>query len=172
MKKIGILSLALCSACFNGNASDDVVVTEQVQLPTVPTVSAGGAPMETFSFTLPQPIDITNALSKLNSIGDVSLAAESDISGADMSWVDHATVTLTPVANNMNPGLLVDGNSNGTNSINLPVSMSSDAMKAYFGDGGGVYVTFTLTGSNVPTDGPTLTWGLRLHANVSIKKSL
>lgn len=170
------LAASTFGGCFNGTASDDVTVTQEVTIPSSPTssVSLAGTTEETFSFTLPNPVDVSSALSKLNGIGTVTLSAPSDLlSGADMSWVDNASVSLTPTTGGMPAGTLVSSGSGSASGLSLPVTMDSATLMQYFSQGP-VSVTFTLRANavNVPAVPPTLTWKLELHGDIAVKKSI
>jgi hypothetical protein len=175
MKTIGILALvALCSACFKGSAGDSLTVSKSVQLPAIPVSSVpnvGEVTLPPVSTT----VDMSSGINDLSKIGTLNLSVgQNTLSDGDLSWVRHVSVSVAPTDGSL-PAMTmadVDAPSGTTNTLDVSTTMGSSDLLSYFGEGQ-VSLTFTFTGdTNVPTNGPTLTWALQLNADISINKSV
>jgi hypothetical protein len=178
--KIFLLLPFLFLACVTATVGDSLTLdkTFTYNLPTVQAYTA--TPVYTTTLTQSAPIDVSDAVSKLSSLGSLSLSVASSTlsSNVPLSFITHIDISLTE-ASDTTPLTVVDTDiaSSAGDILSLPVLADSNDLLTYLGAGQNT-LTVTLTvstvnGGTLPSDNQlNMDYTLSLNASEMVHKSL
>jgi len=178
MNKFIALFGAVClTACANVNVSDDFTVEKSFsyQLPSVP--DGGVIPPYMETLTQSTPVDVSNVISKLNSLGTPSFTVYSMTIDANMGlgFVTHVEVDITQSNGQYLVVCNTDAPTSGLRVLFLPVIASGNDLLTYLGSGQvilSVSLTVSTASGEIPSGELDLNYYLGLNANESVSKSL
>jgi hypothetical protein len=177
MKKLFVLLALAPMACVQATVSDSLTISEPFSY-SLPDIPAGTVIPETSLIeTDSVPLDVSDAVSKLSSLGTLSFSISGSyiVSSLNLDFVSHIQVFLSEQSGGSPlPVVDTDVNTSGE-TTNLPVLASSDNLLSYLSSGPTTLTVYlTVETANLPTGGPDLSlqYHLSLNASESVSKSL
>lgn len=177
MKLIALLSAVCFTACVQATVSDDFTVEKNFSyaLPTLPTLPPG-SPVYTYTYTQSTTADVSDVVSKLTSLGNLSFNVSSSVVNTNMpmGFLTHIEVDVRQTDGQDLVVVNTAVNTTGT-SVSLPVVASDNDLLAYLGSGEitlSVSITVSTASGEVPSGTLNLIYDLGLNAAESVNKSL
>ena len=175
--------LATVAGCLQATVSDSISVSEPFSyvMPYVPTVPAGTVlPPVNTTLTQTVPVDVSDVVSKLSSLGSLSfnLTNSTLTASQDFGFVNNVAVSLQDTAGAL-PSLMVanDPVDPSSDTVQLPVQASSSDLLNYLGNPCNLTVVLSVSDEDGGTPIPSqqtvsFTYSMTLRAAESVSKSL